>query len=175
MRLGNRQRRYRADQTMFLVWLVFLLGACAIYMEAGEAAASIEDLAWIAGNWEGTSDRMGPAVRVEERWTPIAGGAMLGVNRSLAEGKMVFFEFLRIESRPDGIYYVAHPKGRAGTDFKLLHIEKQRVVFENLAHDYPQRIIYAKKPDGALLARVEGEQNGKLVSEEFLYRPMKKD
>jgi hypothetical protein len=52
------------------------------------------------------------------------------------------FEFLRIEARTDGIYYVASPSGRPATPFKLRQFSKDRVVFENRAHDFPQRIAY---------------------------------
>ncbi len=45
---------------------------------------------------------------------------MMGVSRTVAGDKTVEFEYLRIEQRADGIYYVAHPKARCpGTDFKL--------------------------------------------------------
>ena len=46
---------------------------------------------------------------------------MLGMSRTVAGDKTVEFEYLRIEQRADGIYYVAHPKARCpGTDFKLM-------------------------------------------------------
>ena len=36
-------------------------------------------------------------------------------------------------------------------------------LFENTAHDFPQRIIYRRDADGSLLARIEGgaERRGK--------------
>jgi Domain of unknown function (DUF6265) len=74
------------------------------------------------------------------------------------EGKSVFFEYLRIESRGSDIYYVAHPKARTpGTDFKLTRLTRQEAVFENPAHDFPKRIIYRKSGDGKLSARIEGD------------------
>ncbi|MGH9814264.1 MAG: DUF6265 family protein, partial [Candidatus Acidiferrales bacterium] len=61
------------------------------------------------------------------------------------------------------------------TDFKLIKLEGPSVVFENLAHDFPQRIIYKKNADGTLDARVEGERNGQLSGQDFHFRPAKKN
>jgi hypothetical protein len=46
-------------------------------------------------------------------------------------------------------------------------------LFENPAHDNPKRILYRKNPDGSLTARVEGDEKGKPVWEEFRYVRMK--
>jgi hypothetical protein len=82
----------------------------------------------------------------------------------------VFFEFLRIEARADGVYYVAQPKGKPPTDFKLARKDGETFVFENLAHDFPKRILYTRAGDDALVARVEGDAASKEKAEEFRYR-----
>jgi len=147
--------------------------AISTILLTGSAATNenlkIEDLAWISGDWETTSGPM----QIEEHWTRVAGGSMIGMGRTIAKGKTVFFEYLRIESRAEGIYYVAHPKARPGTDFKLVRVEGQSAVFENLAHDFPKRLIYRKNADGSLTTRVEGDGTEKEKPEEFQLRPMK--
>ena len=97
---------------------------------------------------------------------------MLGMSRTVAGEKTLFFEYLRLELRPDGIFYVAHPKARPGVDFKLVKLEGQSAVFENLEHDFPKRILYRRNPDGSLTARVEGDNHSKEPAEEYPYRPM---
>jgi uncharacterized protein DUF6265 len=127
----------------------------------------IEDLAWISGDWETASG----ASQIEEHWTNVAGGSMLGMSRTMAGGKTLFFEYLRIETRGDDIYYVAHPKARnPGTEFKLVRLSSQEAIFENLAHDFPKRIIYRKHGNGDLIARIEGDGTEKEKSQEFRYR-----
>jgi hypothetical protein len=54
------------------------------------------------------------------------------------------------------------------TDFTLVDIEEQ-AVFENINHDYPQRIIYKKMLDDSLFARIEGTVDGVDNFEEFRY------
>jgi hypothetical protein len=101
----------------------------------------------------------------------VAGGSMFGVSRTVANGKTVFFEYLRIETRGDGLFYVAHPKARTpGTDFKLVRLSGQEAVFENPAHDFPKRLIYRKNADGSLTARIEGNGTEKEKPQEFHYR-----
>ena len=109
-------------------------------------------MAWLAGHWSnGEGDN-----RVEELWLDPRGGAMLGMHRDLRGGRFVFFEFLRIVEDSAGVAYVAQPKGRAPTRFGLIERGANKVVFENKAHDYPQRILYWLDEQGRLHARTEG-------------------
>jgi len=133
--------------------------------------ATIQELSWMTGDWEITSGTS----RVDEHWTDIAGGSMMGMSRTVSGGRVRSFEYLRIESRPDGIYYVAHPGAKSpGTDFKLVRGGPQEAVFENLSHDFPKRIIYRRNPDGTLTARVEGDGSEKEKAQEFHYRALNK-
>lgn len=68
------------------------------------------------------------------------GEAMLGVSRTITRERMAAFEFLRIETRADGIYYVAQPGGRPPTAFKLTQSTASQAVFENSRHDHPKII-----------------------------------
>jgi hypothetical protein len=129
----------------------------------------IAELAWISGSWQTVSG----SKRFEEHWTKAARNAILGMGRTLVEDKMVFFEYLRIEARTDGIYYVAHPKAGPGTDFKLTSLDGSQALFENPQHDFPKRILYRKNPDGSITARVDGGPGVDEGVEEFHYKPLK--
>ncbi|MFN0122575.1 MAG: DUF6265 family protein [Blastocatellia bacterium] len=129
----------------------------------------IEDLAWMSGHWQTAPGR----AQSEEHWTHAAGGTLFGVSRTIAGGKTVFFEYLRVETRGADIYYVAHPKARnPGTDFKLARMSAGEAVFENLAHDFPKRIIYRKNADGTMTARIEGNGTEKEKPQDFHFRPL---
>lgn len=154
------------------VFLIAALGDAATLARAEEpktvSALTIESVAFMTGNWESVDGSMA----IEERWSPVAGGTMLGTGRTISGDKTVFFEFLRIEGRADGVFYVAQPKGRhPGTEFKLVRAGEREAVFENLAHDFPKRIIYRKEADGGLMARVEGDGTEKEKPQEYRYRP----
>jgi uncharacterized protein DUF6265 len=112
--------------------------------------AEISRLAWLAGSWVGSNG----TARFEERWTSPAGGAMLAVSRTVKNGRMVAFEFLRIVEKDGTLFYVAQPGGRPPTEFALTAIDGASATFENPAHDFPKVIRYAKRADGKLEARV---------------------
>jgi hypothetical protein len=136
--------------------------------QATVVAPSISDLAWMAGAWQTAP---GGRVQVEEHWMAPAGGTMLGMGRTVAGDRTVEFEFLRLEQRAVGVYYVASPKGRCpATDFKLTSLSGQEVVFENPTHDFPKRIIYRKNSDGTLTATVDGGAGTK--AQTFNYLPI---
>ena len=67
---------------------------------------------------------------------------MLGLSRTVVGGKTTEFEFLRIAVVDGALAYVAKASGQAEAAFPVKSIEDGVVVFENLSHDFPQRIIY---------------------------------
>lgn len=111
------------------------------------------DLAWMSGDWETTDGK----TQIDEHWTHVAGGSLFGTSRVVVGEKTVFFEFLRIETRAEGVFYVAQPRGGAPTDFKLVRIDGSSAVFENPSHDFPKRIRYERDADAGLVARIEGD------------------
>jgi hypothetical protein len=151
---------------------LILFGTLLILGVAGNAqtlSSKIEDISWLAGCWE----RIDPskALQISEQWMKPAGGTMFGTGRTVKNGKTVDFEFTRIEQRTEGLFYVARPAAnKEDTDFKLIRSGKSEVVFENLAHDFPQRVMYRREGEN-LFARIEGNRNGKTVGVDF---PMKR-
>lgn len=130
---------------------------------------TLADLAWMAGGWQSAP---GERRQSEEHWTQAAGASMMGMSRTVVGDKTVEFEYLRIEQRADGIYYVAHPKARCpGTDFKLTRASATEAVFENPQHDFPKRIIYRKGADDSLTASIDGGEGTKAMT--YAFRRMK--
>lgn len=130
------------------------------------APEGVEALAWLAGTWEGSMGK----VDVEEVWMAPKGGAMIGMHRDVAGSKMVGFEYLRIVTKNGKLTYVASPQGGLPTSFPLKEMTEKKVVFENPEHDFPQRIIYWLEKDGALHAKIEGDQGGKPAEMEWTWR-----
>ena len=114
-------------------------------------------------------------MRTEEYWSTPGAGAMFGVNRVMAGDRTAFFEYLRIEEAEDGgLVYLAAPKGRhPPTAFRRIFSEAGDLVFENLEHDYPQRIIYRWTEDGILHQRIEGVESGQPKSGDWYLRRMR--
>lgn len=130
--------------------------------------ASVENLAWLAGCWASVGAEDGSG----EQWTVPAGKTMLGVSRMVRDSKTVAYEFLLIRETEAGeIEYVAKPSGQTGASFLMVRLSEGEVVFENLGHDFPQRISYFLKTGGNLEARIEGEVKGEIRTVDF---PMKR-
>jgi hypothetical protein len=144
-----------------LLLVVALLIVVAAASLAGEPAV-LDDLAWMAGHWTGSSSD----VVMEELWTAPAGGVMLGIHRDVSQGRDAFFEYLRIEARTSGLVYVASPRGVGTTEFALVRAGDAEVVFENPDHDFPRRIIY-RRDGNLLIARIEGDIDGHTRSEQW--------
>jgi hypothetical protein len=136
---------------------------------AATPATEVAELAWMAGSWQGSDE----GVEAEELWLPPKGGAMVGLHRDVAQGRMVSFEFLRIEKDAEGLVYFAMPKGRPATPFRLIESTKTRAVFSNPTHDFPARILYWLAEDGRLHARIEGSRGGKPAREEWSWSRVK--
>jgi hypothetical protein len=121
--------------------------------------AELARLQWLAGTWSGESG----GVWHQELWLPAKGGTMLGLHHEVQQGidRTLTFEYLRVEAREEGVYYVASPMGRTATAFALDEMGEQSVTFANLEHDFPQRIRYERKGD-ELLARAEGQGSSPL-------------
>ena len=130
-------------RSVLLVSMAVALAACGTPPPPSTPVlqARLTSVAWIAGHWKGDDG-------TEELWMEPAGGTMLGTARVVQGADTVFFEYLRLVERPDGtVVYVASPKGTGTTDFALVEADEHRAVFENPAHDFPQRIVYALEGD----------------------------
>jgi len=149
----------------FLFLLLSLFPFAAVSAAAQGPAARIEQLAFMAGSWAGPEG----SSAVEEHWMPPKGGLMLGLGRTVKDGKAVDFEFMRIEQQGDSLVYLASPGGKPATPFPLAAIDAASVVFES-ALEFPRRVSYRRNADGTLTARIEGTRNGKPAAREWTWR-----
>lgn len=124
---------------------------------------------WMSGYWLSCAGDE----QVAETWFGAGSGMLLGMNLTQsARGR--HFEMLRIGPSAAGYSYFSMPDGAAATEFALKSAAGRRVVFENLAHDFPQRILYWREGN-VLNARIEGEINGRAESAEWRFRRAKPD
>lgn len=142
--------------------------ALALAATPAAAPSEIDKLAFIGGCWTLTRPN---GTKIEEQWLAPAGGAMLGMSRSVRDGKLREFEFMRILAAPDGkLQYVAIPSGQAEAAFPVKDIAENAVTFENPQHDFPQRILYRLVDKDTLVARIEGSVGGQARSADFPYK-----
>ena len=127
----------------------------------GDALAA---LAWLEGCWRGSVGQQ----EFREQWMPLRGKLLLGVSQMVAQDRTQGYEYLRVEPRADGVYYVAVPSGKQEMALRLAEHTldsaggRNHEVFEfvNTGLDFPQKITYRRASDGWLYATVEGKVGG---------------
>ncbi|MEQ1708724.1 MAG: DUF6265 family protein [Terricaulis sp.] len=143
----------------------------ALLTTAATAAAQPAPLSpdWIAGYWLSCDN----GAQVAENWLGAGTGTLLGTN--FTQGEQASYEFLRVAANGrGGISYYSMPNGAPVTEFTMTSNENRRAVFENPAHDFPQRVIYWRD-GGRLHARIEGEISGRLESQDWTFRRSRPD
>lgn len=150
---------------LYLLTLITSFGLCVAF--AQRSRHTVESLSWISGSWEmNIRGRI-----VTEHWMKPSGEMMMGTSHSVKDGKTYEHEFIRIVKNDAGtIEYIARPSGQEGASFSLIELDERKAVFENLQHDFPQRIIYRRISSDSLIARIEGVRDGKLRGIDFPYR-----
>jgi hypothetical protein len=151
-----------------------LVLAAAIASSSGGAtptpkAAVIADVAWLQGCWETVT----PRPTVEEQWMAPRGTSMLGMGRTVRGDNMVEYEVVVLREQGSQLAYEAHPSGQPAAVFLSRLVDGSNAVFENLQHDFPQRVGYQRNGPDSLLAWIEGTEKGQSRRVDFPYRRTK--
>ncbi|MGH6614658.1 DUF6265 family protein [Sphingomonas sp.] len=121
-----------------------MIAICAALALGGAASIAAEPAAkgppgWLAGCWIMKAEQKW----VEECWTPVRAGMMLGSGRSGAGESLQSWEANQILPDAGGKpVFWASPQGAARVAFPMVSQGASEIVFANPAHDYPQRIRY---------------------------------
>ena len=141
-----------------------MLGGC-LALCAGWATAGELELDWLAGSWCSN----GNGRQIEEVWLTEAGGAMLGLSRTVQGQKLESFEYMRVASDGGAARFHVQPNGAPPTVFAQAERGDDWIRFENPAHDFPNRIEYRREGD-KLHAYIAGPGNdGKEMKIPFDY------
>lgn len=152
----------RRMRTLRRVTLAALLVPFPVLAQSGTLARA----GWLAGCWE-----LRATNRVTlEMWMPPLGDLMLGASRTTVGTTTTEFEQLRLKAEGDRLVYTSIPSGQREAAFTSTSVSDTAVVFENLAHDFPQRIIYRRRGADSIIARIEGPGPNGPRGVQFPYR-----
>ncbi|HUF74882.1 MAG TPA: DUF6265 family protein, partial [Longimicrobiales bacterium] len=144
----------RPPHSLWVLAVALALGQLAPAPGRAQAAGAftLQDAAPLSGCWSGRTG----SLQLREHWSEAEGGAMLGTTRFFRDGAVVDWEFGRIVEDADGLTLWPYPRGVMSADgFRLVRADST-LVFENLEHDFPVRIIYARGEADRLRVRIEG-------------------
>lgn len=139
-------------------------------MSYSQSNRNMEDLLWLVDSWINID---GETVSYEH-WKKADDSLLEGSSETIKNGNTVFSEKLKIVKEKDGIYYVAEVKHNPlPVYFKLTMVSKNKAVFENPQHDFPQKITYEIE-QGTLHAFIEGPgRSGKWEKVDFYFDKMR--
>jgi len=146
--------------------LLVILIAVAFHGALAAQRAGVQRVAWLQGCWAVVS----PERTIEEHWMVPRGKSMVGVGRTVRGDTLVEYELVLIREQGDQLAYEAHPAGQPAAVFLSREVTDSSVLFENLQHDFPQRVGYSRRGADSLLAWIEGTQQGQVRRIEFPYR-----
>ena len=147
---------------------LLLLLIVGVPWRAHAQSARLESVSWLIGCWELLTPEQNQIV--QESWGAPIGTSMLGMSRTVRDGKLIEFESIILRVEKGKLAYEAHPSGQATATFLSTKIADKSVLFENSKHDFPQKIGYELKDNSSLLAWIEGTVDGKPRRREFPYR-----
>lgn len=107
---------------------------------------------WMEGCWADG--------RVQESWTRMPDGTLLGAGMMLREDQRVITERLLLEVARDRVTYIAEPTGQTRTRFPAVTANGDSLVVANVDHDFPQRITYRRVGSDTMLVAVTGTEGG---------------
>lgn len=156
----------------FLLFATFLLAlACNTMskqnMAENATTKTFRRLAWLEGDWERKTARGS----MHESWQLLNDSTWRGASYVIRGVDTVSSERITLQMRSNNIQYV--PVVRNQNDGKVVYftlkpLTSDTFVFENLQHDFPQRILYWQQHPDSLHAAIEGMQGEKMRREVFI-------
>ncbi|MDT3404332.1 DUF6265 family protein [Mucilaginibacter terrae] len=158
-------------RNLFLAAAIFAFVSQTVIAQMKPAKPTLANhAAWLLGTWQNKS----PQGLLVEKWQKLNDSTYTGKSYFLAGKDTAFTESIVLEQRGGKLYYIPTVKNQNdGKPVKFTQAGKG-LVFENPAHDFPQRITYTQiKPD-SLVAEISGMSKGKFKSEKFPMGRVKK-
>lgn len=153
-----------------LIFISLLVFACSP-PEVKESSSYGSFFERLIGEWKLEKDN------TIEKWEKDGALYKATVYRPFGKESLVS-ERIRLIERNGEIFYEATVRGQNNEQpvpFKLVETGRDRVVFENSAHDFPQKIIYQIISEDKLVASIEGRLKGKTEKLEFNYLRVKEN
>jgi hypothetical protein len=148
---------------IYILGFMVLVLSCDPPKESAKDLSKIKQMEWVIGDWENLS-KDGD---LYESWSKTDDSTFAGKSFMIVNKDTVYSEKISLELRNNDLNYVAIVSDQPPVSFKFTALDKDEMIFENKAHDFPQRVVYKELQTDSLYARIEGSENGKPRQEEF--------
>ncbi len=131
----------------------------------------IEKMNWLIGYWE---LKLNEGLLIES-WTKANDSVFIGKSYFIKGSDTIHSEKIQLTQLKDDLFYsptVVGQNNDKAVDFKLTSKNETLFVFENPAHDYPQKISYNIENTTSFTATISGKMQGKLNEEKFTMKKL---
>lgn len=156
--------------TISLGCLILVLASCK--EDKSRTYEKINAANWLLGNWKSKSVEG----NLTESWKKANDSTFQATSYFIKEKDTLHFETIILEQKGEKVTYYATVQGQNEGKliaFKLKTASEKELQFENLQHDYPQKINYTPITADSLVVKISGMQQGKPSSEQFSMKRIK--
>lgn len=150
--------------------IALLITITMICNQSAAQTNSLSDARWLLGRWENQTQRG----KMVEEWSKLNDSTFAGRSYMITATDSISLESILLKKEGNDLYYIPTVKGQNNDQpvkFKLTSSNTTSLVFENPAHDFPQKISYILEAEKSLMAEISGMMNGQTRSRKF---PMKR-
>lgn len=148
----------------FALLCIGLLSAACHTSPPKSADADLSQVEWLLGEWQAVM----PDGILVESWSRKDETAFSGRGFFIAGQDTFPAETMTLQKSGKTLQYVPVVKGQnegKAVVFTLTSVTKDQVVFENPAHDFPQKITYTHISKDSLRAEISGKIKGETRTE----------
>lgn len=151
-------------KTFASLLLIILLFSCQNKSE--KKFDKLDKMNWLVGSWE----QKLPDGILTEAWKKVNDSTYTSENYFVKDRDTIHSESIVLTQKKEELLYIPTVIGQNNNEpvtFKLTSDTENVFTFENLVHDYPQKITYKKVNESNMLASISGKQQGKDTSESY--------
>lgn len=155
----------------YISLLAFVLLIFSCQKKGVNKFEKIEKMNWLIGYWE---LKLNEGLLVES-WTKANDSIFIGKSYFLKGSDTIHSEKIQLTQSKENLFYsptVAGQNNDKAINFKLTSINETLFVFENPAHDYPQKISYSIENTTSFTATISGKMQGKFNEEKFTMKKL---
>tara|TARA_B100000401_G_C52806582_1_gene721427 strand:- start:2142 stop:2639 length:498 start_codon:yes stop_codon:yes gene_type:complete len=142
---------------VYVILLVLVSCANPLEKKLVEPTNQLKKLNWLGGFWLDTTtfNSMKPSKKTYERWNWFedsivgSGGNIFDLDTSLTEN-------ILIKQIDSSLVYIVRVKDKSMLSYNMVYNSLDSIVFENKAHDFPQKISYKKTTSNSFLIYLQG-------------------
>lgn len=154
------------NKKLYIIAFAALSLGTACKKESQKQPGQIAKAEWLIGNWENRTQNGD----LSESWAKVNDSTFEGTSFFIKGKDTLHNESVVLSQKGGELLYSPTVKGQNGdlpVAFKMTAATAKTIVFENPAHDFPQKISYQMITKDSIVAQISGIQGGKPASESY--------